>query len=86
MSVLYSHEHSGCGLLRRPFALSRAVQSAALHFVNGARAVEDLDVWSFDAAVPTEPFPYRRIGNAEFGPSRFGRWSGDSGRFIGRNR
>ena len=73
-----------CGLLRGPVALSRAVPKAALHFVNGASGVEDLDVWSFYAAVSTEPFPYRRIGNAEFGPSRFGRWSGDSERFTGR--
>lgn len=52
--------------------------------MNGANGVKDFDVWSFYAALPTGPFPYRRIGNADFGPSKFGRWPGDSNRFIGR--
>jgi hypothetical protein len=46
--------------------------------------VKDFDVWSFYAALPSGPFPYRRIGRADFGPSKFGRWTGDSERFIGR--
>jgi hypothetical protein len=65
--------------------LCRALcQGAALHFVNGVNGIKDFDVWSFYAAASTGPFPYRRIGNADFGPSKFGRWPGDSARFIGR--
>jgi hypothetical protein len=34
-------------------------QGAALHFVDGVNGVKDFDVWSFYAALPTGPFPYR---------------------------
>jgi hypothetical protein len=63
--------------------LCRALcQGAALHFVDGVNGVKDFDVWSFYAALPTGPFPYRRIGNADFGPSNFGRSPGDPERFT----
>jgi hypothetical protein len=52
--------------------------------VNGVNGVKDFDVWSFYAALPSGPFPYRRIGNADFGPSKFGRWPEDSDGFLGR--
>jgi hypothetical protein len=60
-------------------------QGAALHFVDRRSGVKDFDVWSYYAALGSGPFPHRRIGHADFGPSKFGRWSGDDPeRFIGR--
>jgi len=58
-------------------------QGAALHFLHGQNGVKDFDVWSFYAAHPERPFPYRRRGIADFGDPKFGT-SDDSPAFIGR--
>jgi hypothetical protein len=59
-------------------------QGAALHYVDHVNGVKDFDIWSFYRALDSGPYPYRRIGNADFGPSKFGRWPSDDGRFSGR--
>lgn len=59
-------------------------QGAALHYVDGRNGIKDLDVYTFYAEHPTGPFPYRWLTNADFGPSRFGRYPGDPDRFVGR--
>ena len=41
--------------------------------------MKDLDVWAFLAEHPARPFPYRRRGVQDFGPSRFGRHPNDIG-------
>ena len=59
-------------------------QGAAEHFVYGKRGVKDFDVWAFFSKSPKlPPFPYRRRGKVDFGPSRFGRHSEDKN-FEGR--
>ena len=52
-------------------------QGAALHFTDNKNGIKDFDVWSFFAAHPSRPFPYRRRGTADFGPSKFGRFPPD---------
>jgi hypothetical protein len=52
---------------------------AALHYVNGKNGVKDFDVWSFYARHDDWPFPARWRGTPDFGPSKFGRYSGDRG-------
>ena len=65
--------------------LGRALcQGAALHYVNGKNGVKDFDVWSFYAQLDDWPFPARWLGTRDFGPSKFGRYSGDPPRYIGR--
>src|SRR4029077_16662818 len=42
--------------------------------------IKDFDVWTFFAHSPSHRFPPRRpVMNADFGPSKFGRHSGDDG-------
>lgn len=61
--------------------LGRALcQGAALHYVNG---VKDFDVWSFYAQYDDWPFPPRWRGTRDFGPSKFGRYSGDPPHYSG---
>jgi hypothetical protein len=65
--------------------LGRALcQGAALHYVNGKNGVKDFDVWSFYAQHDDWPFPARWRGTRDFGPSKFGRYSGDPLRYVGR--
>jgi hypothetical protein len=65
--------------------LGRALcQGAALHYVNGSNGVKDFDVWSFYAQYDDWPFPPRWRGTRDFGPSKFGRYSGDPPRYTGR--
>ena len=65
--------------------LGRALcQGAALHYVNGHNGVKDFDVWSFYAQYDDWPFPARWRGTRDFGPSKFGRYSGDPPRYTGR--
>jgi ribonuclease HI len=59
-------------------------QGAALHYVDGCNGVKDLDVYTFYAEHPTGPFPYRWRTEADFGPSKFGRYPGDPASFRGR--
>ena len=63
-------------------------QGAGLHYVDVRRGsrrpngVKDFDVWSFFARIPGERFPAdRRNVHVDFGPSRFGRWTGEPARF-----
>lgn len=58
-------------------------QGGAEHFVRGQRGIKDLDIWAFFSEHPTRPFPYRRRGIKDYGPSPFGRHPGDVG-FQGR--
>jgi hypothetical protein len=65
--------------------LGRALcQGAALHYVDGKNGVKDFDVWSFYAQYDDWPFPARWRGTRDFGPSKFGRYSGDPPRYSGR--
>jgi len=59
-------------------------QGAAQHFVDGRNGIKDFDVWTFFAQHSDSPFPYRRRGTLDFGPSKFGRWPEDRATFIGR--
>jgi hypothetical protein len=46
--------------------------------------VHDFDLWGFFQKLSNQPFPYRRQGQHDFGPSRFGHNPEDSDRFVGR--
>lgn len=59
-------------------------QGAARHYVHGDRGVQDFDLWGFFEEVRGHPFPYRRCGKHDFGPSRFGRNPDDGDTFKGR--
>jgi hypothetical protein len=59
-------------------------QGAAQHYVDGENGVKDFDVWSFFAAHPAGPFPYRRRVERDFGRSKFSRHPADPPRFVGR--
>jgi hypothetical protein len=58
-------------------------QGAALHYLDGAHGVKDLDVWAFFRDGPPKPFPWRARWTADFGPSHLGRSPADAG-FAGR--
>ena len=58
-------------------------QGAALHYVDRRNGVKDFDVWTFYAEQKSV-FPYRRVGRADFGESKFGRRPKDAKRFVGR--
>lgn len=54
------------------------------HYVPGERGIKDFDVWTFfEVQAGEKPFPWRRHGTEDFGPSRFGRNPRDKG-FTGR--
>jgi hypothetical protein len=59
-------------------------QGAALHYLDGRNGVKDFDVWTFYAEHPDGPFPYRRVGRRDFGPSKFGRMPNDIRPYVGR--
>ena len=48
-------------------------QGGAEHFVRRHRGIKDLDVWAFFSNHPDRPFPWRRRGFRDFGPSHLGR-------------
>jgi hypothetical protein len=58
-------------------------QGAALHYLDGRNGVKDFDVWTFYAEHPDGPFPYRRVGRRDFGPSKFGRMPNDIRPYVG---
>jgi hypothetical protein len=59
-------------------------QGGAEHFVRHNHGVKDFDVWAFFSRHPDgKPFPYRRRGKQDFGPSRFGRHPDDHA-YLGR--
>ena len=48
-------------------------QGAAEHYVRGERGIKDFDVWTFfEVQAGEKPFPWRRHGTEDFGPSRYG--------------
>ncbi|MFI5953746.1 hypothetical protein [Cryptosporangium sp. NPDC051539] len=55
-----------------------------MHYLDGNNGVKDFDVWSFYAEHGSWPFPARWRGTQDFGPSKFGRWSGDPLTYSGR--
>jgi hypothetical protein len=59
-------------------------QGAARHYIHGDRGIADFDLWGFFQEVRGHPFPYRRRGERDFGPSKFGRNPGDSDTYKGR--
>jgi hypothetical protein len=68
-------------------------QGAAVHYVTpqkGAASdrsggVNDFDVWGFFRDRTNDrPFPFRRHGRQDFGPSKFGRNPNEEARFTGR--
>jgi hypothetical protein len=59
-------------------------QGAAQHYLDGEHGVKDFDVWSFFAAHPAGPFPFRRRVERDFGRSKFSRHPADPPRFLGR--
>jgi hypothetical protein len=59
-------------------------QGAARHYVYHDRGVQDFDLWGFFEEVRGHPFPYRRRGERDFGPSKFGRNPDDGDEFKGR--
>lgn len=81
----------------RPYAdrleLMCLCQGAARHYLEPGRipeskrdgGVADFDVWAFFRHRERDrPFPPRRHGFQDFGPSKFGRNADDDPRFIGR--
>jgi len=59
-------------------------QSAAQHYVHGDRGVQDFGLWDFFEEARGHPFPYRRRGTRDFGPSKFGRNPDGGDAFKGR--
>jgi len=59
------------------------VQGAARHFVKWDTGVQDWDVLFF-FKLGEKPFPYRWVGNADYGPSKFGRNPDDPEYYTGR--
>jgi hypothetical protein len=77
-------DHSRWQLYRRRILCIALCQGAALHYLNQETGIKDFDVWIFFKASPDlKPFPYRRVSHADFGRSRFGKWSADKG-YVGR--
>jgi hypothetical protein len=74
----------------RPYAkrlgLICLCQGAAMHYVDVHRhnGVHDFDLWGFFREIPDRPFPYRRQGQHDFGPSKFGHNPENGDRFVGR--
>ncbi|SRR6266511_117261 len=81
---LFRRAPQGAGRYKGRLICRALCQGAALHYVDGVNGVKDFDVWSFYRALESGPFPYRRVGHADFGPSKFGRWPYDAARFAGR--
>ena len=60
-------------------------QGAARHYTHGDRGVHDFDnIWGLLEAIPGHPFPYRRQGQHDFGPSKFGHDPELGNKFVGR--
>ena len=71
-------------LYRKRLVCSALCRDAALHFVNGVTGVEGFDVWSFYAAHSEAQFPFKHLGKADFGPSKFGGDTRNPGAYKGR--
>lgn len=81
---LFARHPDGVGRYAGRLLCRALCQGAALHYLDGRNGVKDFDVWSFYAARDDGPFPYRRRGTADFGPSKSGRWPGDPPSYAGR--
>lgn len=81
---LFARHPRGAGRYAGRLLCRALCQGAALHYLDGANGVKDFDVWSFYAALGDGPYPYRWRGTADFGPSKFGRYPGDSPSYTGR--
>jgi hypothetical protein len=81
---LFARHPSGAGRYAGRLLCRALCQGAALHYLDGRNGVKDFDVWSFYAALAEGPFPYRWRGTADYGPSKFGRWTGDPPSYTGR--
>jgi len=81
---LFSRNRQGSGRYAGRLLGRVLCQGAALHYVNGNNGVKDFDVWSCYAQYDDWPFPPRWRGTRDFGPSKFGRYSGDPPRYSGR--
>ena len=89
----FFHRHQRWRPYRQRLLLICLCQGASSHYVTPRRGlatdrkggVNDFDVWGFFHARPNDrPFPYRRHGRQDFGPSKFGRSPKDKARFTGR--
>lgn len=63
---------------RRRLVAVALCQGAASHYQDHTHGLKDIDLWSFFAEVRGQPYPWRRIGHADFGPSKFGTDPSDS--------
>jgi hypothetical protein len=81
---LFARHPRGAGRYAGRLLCRALCQRAALHYLDGRNGVKDFDVWSFYAALAEGPFPYRWRGTADYGPSKFGRWTGDPPSYTGR--
>lgn len=76
---------------RNQLLLIALCQGGALHYLDCANGVQkkngvkDLDVYTFYAAIPDAPWPYRRHGLADFGESEFGYHPDKRPEFKGRH-
>ncbi len=71
-------------LYRKRLLCTALADDAALHYLNGVTGVSEFSVWSFYAAHPEAPFPFRRAGRADFGQSKFGRAADAPDGYLGR--
>jgi hypothetical protein len=81
---LFARHPAGSGRYAGRLLCRALCQGAGLHYVDHKTGVKDFDVWSFYAEHPGGPFPARWRGTADFGVSKFGRYSGDPHRYRGR--
>lgn len=81
---LFARHPEGAGRYAGRLVCRALCQGAALHYLDGTTGVKDFDVWSFYAERANRPFPYRWRGTADYGSSKFGRYSGDLPSFTGR--
>jgi hypothetical protein len=81
---LFARNPQGAGRYAGRLVCRALCQGAALHYLDARNGVKDFDVWSFYAQRTDGPFPYRWRGTADYGPSKFGRYSGDPPWFTGR--
>ena len=81
---LFERNPRGSGRYAGRLLVRGLCQGAALHYVNGKNGVKDFDVWSFYVQQDDWPFPARWRGTRDFGPSKFGRYSGDPPQYAGR--
>ncbi|MFD8249671.1 hypothetical protein [Nocardia sp. NPDC059691] len=71
--------HPHLRVLRDRVLLTALCQGGALHWVDGKNGVKDLDVFTFYARHPEQPYPPRRRKCRDFGASDLGRHPADVG-------